>query len=188
MSGDKAAIKAKYVILDPSDPLEVPNNSIFVDQANSSRLSVKDVNGNTSEIESSSGNDPFLKTMVAGESFNANVPLAKRKSDGKVVAADSDDMDRQVLIGNAEQESVGDSSLVRVRLIGPNLPGALTGKGFAAGDTIYVGEDKEYINDISLLTGDNDSIIEVGIADCSGGIASTVATDLIFNKKEISME
>jgi hypothetical protein len=36
-----------------------------------------------------------------------------------------------------------------------------------------------FINSVGSLTGDDDSIIKVGIADCAAGTASGTATDLI---------
>jgi hypothetical protein len=57
----------------------------------------------------------------------------------------------------------------------------LVGLGFAPGDEIFVGETTGgYVNDIAPFTGNNDSIIKIGVADCAAGTASSVATDLIL--------
>jgi len=69
----------------------------------------------------------------------------------------------------------------KVMLTGKNIPGVLTGLGFIAGDEIYIGETAgSYTNDPGSFGGVDDDIIRVGIADCSDGVASGTAVDLIM--------
>jgi hypothetical protein len=68
-----------------------------------------------------------------------------------------------------------------VQLVGQNVAGALTtSSGFAPGDELYLNEGGGYTNDPGTFTGENDSIIKIGIADCAEGAASETVTDLIL--------
>ena len=175
-----AAIKATYILLEPTTPSSVPNGCLFLDSTNANVMTQKSATGDVGVIESSAASNPFVKSMVAGEAFAINKPLALLPT-GKVVLADSDIPGRDVIIGHSIQSSGGDGAIINVLCIGANLAGVLTGLGFAPGDTIYMGESPgEYINDTALLTGNNDTIVKLGIADCATGIASASATDLIL--------
>lgn len=174
----QASFKAKVVILEPIDPSQAPNGSVFLDSTNSDALTTKTTGGSTSIIGAASGDTLFKKDMVAGAAFAAKVPLSKR-ADGKVVAADSDSGTGQALIGYSLASSAGDGSIVQVLTVGANIAGALTGLGYTSGEEVYLSETGGYTNDPNSFTGNNDSIIKVGIADCAAGIASGTATDLI---------
>lgn len=121
-----------------------------------------------------------VKRMVAGEAFDAGVPLSKRP-DGRVVQADSDGTDRQNFCGTAKEASLGVDDEVKVTLIGPNVAGALSSYSFTPGEEIFMGESPGvYVNTVAAFSGENDSIFRLGIADCSEGVASGTATDLIL--------
>lgn len=187
MTTQTAPLKAAYLVLEPVEPSSVPNGCLFLDITNNNILSQKALNGTTGTLASgASSANPFIKQMVAGEAFASSKPLAKR-SDGKVVLADSQDVDRTVLIGYSMGASLGDGSSVNVLCIGNNVIGVLTGLGFTPGQTIFLGENLgEYTNDVSTFTGNNDVYMKVGIADCLSGVASSDATDLIVLTELVS--
>lgn len=170
-------MKAKAIILEPVNSSEVPNGAIFLDASNSNAATIKSVAGDAKTI-SEMGSAIFFKQMVAGGAFPAKTPISKRP-DGKIIAADSDATDAQTVIGYSMEVASGDGVLINVLLIGANLVGAITGLGFAPGDDVFLSETSGYTNDPGSFTGDNDSIIKVGIADCAAGIASATAVDLV---------
>lgn len=181
-----AAIKAAYLALEPVDPADVPNGCLFLDATNGGILTQKSVTGVIGTIASSANSNPMIKQMVSGEAFPSGKPLAKRP-DGKVVLADSDDSTRKVLIGWSMQASLGANSIISVMGIGVNLPGVLSGLGFVCGDVIYMGETPgAYTNNVAALTGQDDVIFKLGIADCPSGIAQSAATDLITSPDYIT--
>ncbi|NDC22665.1 MAG: hypothetical protein EBZ49_00820 [Proteobacteria bacterium] len=171
-------VKGKAFVLDPATPSEIPNGSVFIDSTNLNQLSLKDTSGNVSVIGAGINQNLFVKQMQAGGSFGINQPLSKRP-DGRVVLADSDGANTQQLIGYSLQISPGNNALVNVLLVGANILGAVNGLGFAPGDDVYISETGGYTNNVSSFSGDNDSIVKVGIADCSAGVSSSVATDLV---------
>jgi hypothetical protein len=121
-----------------------------------------------------------LKGMIGGEPFAAGIPIAKRASDGKTVAATAQGTDSQVLIGISFSACNADGDAFVAQLLGANISGCLTGLGFATGDEIYLAEGGGYTNDGSSFVGTNDSVIKLGRADCGSSVFSTVATDLIL--------
>lgn len=128
------------------------------------------------------GSSANLTKVMANEdsaTIEAGVPVSKL-STGGVVKADSDGVSRQQLVGITKEE-IAVGSTGEVYLLGQNIPGVLTGMGFAVGDEIYLSESLGgYTNDPDSYTSGDDSIIKIGIADCSVGVASAVATDLIL--------
>lgn len=174
------ALKAAYLVLEPTQASEVPNSCLFIDADNGNILSQKSSTGTVGVIASSANANPLIKQMVAGEAFAAGKPLAIRP-DGKVVLADSDDVTRKILIGWSQGVSLGNNSVVSVMGIGVSLIGVLNGLGFTSGDTIYMGETPgTYINNPSTgLTGENDVIYKLGIATGPSGLAQASATDLV---------
>ncbi len=178
--GTKGAIRARFVEMPAIDPDDAPNGSIFNDSTNSNAFANKSTGGDTTPVGEASASNVLLKAMqnLSGVSIAAGKPVAKR-ANGSIVAADSDDATTQVVIGIAA-ETIAHNAQGNVALIGPNVVGAITGLGFAPGAAIYLGEAGEYIDDLADLTGDNDSIIRVGYADCAAGAASATATDLIL--------
>lgn len=127
-----------------------------------------------------------VKRWVMGEACVKYQPLCKAP-DGKGYKSESDGTNRQNVHGIALEASSGDGSIIEVALISYNLVGAITGLGFAPGDKIFIGETPgSFVNDISGFTGSNDSILWVGWADCAEGIASSQATDLIYDFEVIA--
>lgn len=172
----KAPIQVPYVILDPVPASQVPNGALFLDASNGNAATIKTTGGSDDVLNSS--DTFFIKSMIAGGAFVAGRPLSKRP-DGKVVDADSDGIDTQNFIGYSRDISGGDGSTVSVLLAGANLIGVLTGLGFTTGDIIYLSETGGYTNDPGSFTGDDDTIVKLGIADSANGVASATAVDLI---------
>jgi hypothetical protein len=172
-------MRAKYVLLDSTTPSAVPNGAVFLDSTNANLTTVKNLSGVLIPLESGSSTNIFIKQMQAGGAFTVNTALSKRP-DGKVVAADSDGANTQNHIGFALSAASLDGDLVNVLCVGANIVGAVMGLGFIPGQDIYLGESGSYTNDPSSFSGTNDSIIKVGIADCSAGFASSTANDLII--------
>lgn len=173
-----AAVNARYIMLIPVDPSEVPNGALFLDANDGGAAKVKATGGNVDSIGSGATN-LFVKPMVTDGAFASGQPVAK-KSNGKVVAADSDGISgEQNQIGFAMQASSGPDLLVNVLTCGPNVAGALTGMGFAPGQEVYLGEAGGYVAANHAYQDGDDRIIRLGIADCPGGVASGVATDLV---------
>lgn len=179
-SGTKGGIQVGYVAYIPRAAAAVPNGAMFLDSAASNAPTVKGTGGSSTAIGATSSADILVKSMQnkSGVTIAANTMVAK-KTDGSIVAADSDGVGTQVVVGIATA-AILDNATGNVSLIGPNVVGAIAGLGFAPGDAIYLGETGGYINDLAQLTGSNDSIIRVGYADCAAGAASATATDLIM--------
>lgn len=128
-----------------------------------------------------SGGVALTKIMENGYTGTivANTPVSK-VSDGTIVPADSDSVNGQQMIGIAK-ENILLGGTGEVYLFGQNIPGAISGLGFSVGDEVYLSETQgQFTNDPNSFTGDDDSIIKVGIADCSAGNASSTASDLIM--------
>lgn len=127
------------------------------------------------------GSASFVKSMknTSGVSIPAGTPVAK-KSDGGITASKSDDPTAVQYIG-ITSVTIADAAFGDVNVPWPNIAGVLTGKGFASGDNVYMSENTgAYAKDPSDFTGSNDRIIKVGIADCTSGVLSGVATDLLM--------
>lgn len=171
--------KAKFVELVPANPSEVPANCLFVDSTNNNTPTYKNQFNLPAEIGTTVGTSSlFVKTMEAGGLFLINRPLSK-KPDGTVVQLDSDDPGANNFCAYSLQEATFIGEQVSVLCLGANIVNAVSGMGFTAGDILYIGENGEYTNSVSGFTGNNDTIIKVGLADCPAGAASPEATDLI---------
>lgn len=178
-------IQATQFILIPIDPKDAANGSIFLDKTNGNACSMKTLAGVVTPFAGGSSN-PNVKLMQSGGIFNANDPIAKR-ADGKIILCDADGIGQKNFIGFALQKSEYSGAPVNVFTIGANVTGILKGKGFSPGDRIYIGENGEYINSLTSLTGGDDDYICAGIADCSGGpTASSMAEDLILLPDKIA--
>lgn len=173
-----ASFKANYVVLEPITPDKVPNGAIFLDASNMNSMSIKDSGGITKKLEPSTDTSMFIKQMQVDAPIAIRMPFSKLAS-GKIVLADSDAVGGQKFCGYTLGAATEADQLINVLCVGANLTGAILGLGFTPGDDVYLSEDGGYTNNINALTGDNDSIIKVGVADCSAGLASTVADDLI---------
>jgi hypothetical protein len=172
-----AKIRTNAVVFNPVSTDTTPN-TLFAN--NSGTLSSTDGSGGTAPITRSADAAYGIKLMQAHETIRVGKTVSKR-SDGTIVEAESDVAGRQQPVGIAlvAFASAGDQG--NVLLFAPNAPGVLTGLGFTPGDDIYVGETTGgYVNDITPFTGNDDSLIKVGVADCAAGAASGVVTDLIM--------
>jgi hypothetical protein len=172
-------IQTKFVILEPTAPGSVPNNSLFIDSSAGNQLATKTSSGqNQPIVGGSSGTNYFLKQMQVGSAFPAGAPLSKRP-DGKVEVADSDSVNGRKYCAYALEAGVNVDDLVNVLCVGPNVPGALSGIVAVPGDIVFIGENGQYTVDPNSFTNNDDDIIQAGIADCAAGVASTTAVDLI---------
>jgi len=169
-------VQANFVVLVPSTPSGIPNNSVFVDSTNGNAATFKDNTGATTVVTNPAAS--FLsKQMQAYGPIPVNSPVSKR-TDGYIELADANAVGGMDLIGWNTQAAIAMGDLITVICVGPNLVGAITGLGFAVGDEVYVSETGGYTNDPSTLT-NMDAIIKVGVADCAAGVASATATDLV---------
>lgn len=171
-------IKAKYMILEPTTPGLVPNGAVFIDSSNANVASVKNMAGTVDPVGSTSSSNLFIKQMQASGPIATNAAVSKR-ADGKIEQSDSDSPQGQHPIGYTMQEALADGDLVNVLTVGANIVNAIAGKGFVPGEDVFISETGGYTNDPNSFTGNNDSIIKVGIADCLAGVASPIATDLV---------
>jgi len=137
---------------------------------------------NTITISASGGggSSAFEKSMQNsnGSTLSPGTPVSKQ-ADGTFKQADSDSVAGQQYCGILKITTIN-GAYGTVILPGANIVGAVTGLGFLPGDEVYLSETGGLTNDPNTFTGDNDSIIKVGIADCADGVASSTADDLII--------
>lgn len=175
-----------------SDPSVSVNQGVTYSKTISGRreLFYKNDNGDVVQITSNglvagtAGAPAFEKLMInnTGAPIAMNKPVSI-KPDGSIVLADSDAVDTQEAIG-ITLEAINDATAGRVALFGRNIAGALTGLGFAPGDSIFMDETAgAYTNSTAGFTGDNDSIVRIGVAAAANGITSVNATDLIMMRE-----
>lgn len=129
---------------------------------------------------SGGGATAFEKQMrnSNGNTLPAGTPVSKQ-SDGTFKQADSDAVNGQKYVGILKV-STANNAYGAVILPGANIVGAVTGLGFTPGDEVYLSETGGLTNDPNSFTGGDDSIIRIGIADCTGGTATSTADDLII--------
>jgi hypothetical protein len=139
-------------------------------------VDIKGVPGQTKNIKLMINNT--LDTILAG------TPVSK-SSNGSIVPAASDTAQGQRFIG-ITLDPILPTHSGRVHLVGNNIPNILSAYGFSTGDEVFIDEYNGYTNDVRTFSGNNDSIIKVGVADCPEGSASSVATDLIMFVEVIS--
>ena len=178
MSGE-VGFKMNFVVLQPTNPSAVPNGSVFIDSTNADTASVKGTGGIVDPIGVTGGTSLFIKQMQAASAITLNHPVSK-KPNGKIEEADSDAPEGQNIIGFALSAAAADGDLINVLCVGANITNGIFGLGFTPGDEIFLGESGGYTDDVTTFTGNDDSIIKVGIADCATGAASATATDLII--------
>jgi hypothetical protein len=172
-------IKATFIQLVPTVKVLVPNGSVFLDAANGNASTIKSTGGQINVINNASAATNIVtKDMQAAGIYPINSPVSKR-TDGQIQIADAHAVGGKELIGVMLQASLAPGDIVSVLLVGANMIDAISGLGFNVGDEIYVSDQGGYTNDPASLTG-MDSIIKIGIADCSAGGATFVATDLIL--------
>jgi hypothetical protein len=178
-----AKVRTDAVIFNPSAVSEMPNNSLFVDQS-TGILKTKSSTGIVTDLTGSA--NIFAKEMQSAAAIRVGKPVSKR-SDGRIEEAESDSIHGQMPIGFATVAFSGPNQIGTVFLVGPNLSGLVTGMGFAPGEEIYIGETSGGLtNSIANFSGNDDSYIRLGIADCTAGIASSTANDLILSMQIIA--
>ena len=175
-------IEAKYVILNPAAPGDVPNGSVFIDSSAGNQISLKSSSGVVQTMETGGGTNFFLKTMIASGVIPNGSPVAKLVN-GKIAVCDADDAPN--FVGFAQEQANSDGHAIIILTVGANLAGVLNGLGFATGDEIFISNTGGYTNDPGTFDG-NDNIIKAGIADCAAGVFSATATDLIAFPEVIS--
>lgn len=180
-----AKMKVSALVFDPIPAASAPANSLYSDSGNAGTFTNKAPGGTPVPVGESVAS-ALIKVMqnLSGATILAGKPVSK-KSDGSIVAGDSDAADGQQLIGISLEEIL-DTETGNVALFGQNIPNAVSGLGFAPGDEVYLSETGGYTNDHGSFTGDNDSIFKIGIADCPAGNASGTATDLILFPEVLS--
>lgn len=180
-----------YIQLTPQfSDLSIPPHSLWVDGNDSNTLKIKLTGGGSTLIGDGGGGggggggpaptNYLVKIMenTSGFTISMGSPVSKAP-DGGITAADSDAVTGQKVVGIAVA-AINSGSLGAILLFGPSAEGVLASLGFTPGDVIYVSEVGGYTNDPNSFTGDNDSIIQVGVADCAAGPASATVTDLIM--------
>ena len=185
MAGEVAKIQTTAVVMVPIAAASAPANSLYSDQGQAGAFTNKTPGGSPVQV-TSSANDLVikLKQNLSGETIPQGRPVALM-ADGSIAIADSDVPGVSEFIGVALEE-IAHNAQGRVLLIGPNVPGALTGLGFAPKDPIFLSETRTYVNSLSSFSGGNDRYIRLGFADCPPGAASSTATDLILAYQLIS--
>lgn len=172
--------KTSAIVFEPTAVASLPNNALGVDSAGGDALTLKQSGGTEPITSGSASVSPLIKSMqnLSGVTILQGKPVAK-KPDGSIIQGDSDGVGTQVIIGVA-MVNISNNAMGNVALIGPNVSGAIAGLGFAPGSPIYISEDGGYTDDLGSFTGDNDTVVRIGYADCLGGAASATATDLIM--------
>ena len=179
------AAKALYLLLEPITPATAGLGSVYVDSTNGNALTYKDMGGTSTQIGASSGGGgPASRQMQAGAPIAINKPVSKR-ADGKIVVADADGPGAQKVVGFALAAAVNVNDLIPILPLGAIITGAIAGLGFAPGDTVYISETAGYTNDPNAINPATDSLIQIGVADCAAGAASTTAVDLIVITKVV---
>ena len=143
--------------------------------------------GLLSFIGGSGGPSDSIKQMQSGHetTISSGKPVSKLPN-GKIVPADSDAANGQKYIG-ITKVSIAVEALGDIYLPGNNIPNAILGLGFTPGDEVFLSETSGMVtNNPSSFTNNDDSIIKIGIADCSAGTASSTATDLIMFSEVIA--
>lgn len=178
-------MKVNSLVLNPTPPDQVTANSIFVDSTNANVLKSKDNSNSSGNLGTGGSTDVMTKVMqnLSGGSIPAGTPVAKR-TNGAIDPAEASPSGDQIIIG-VTTVTITNNATGAVALIGPNVPGVLTGLGFVPGDPVYLKDGGGYTKLISDLT-NTDAIIRIGYADCAAGNASGVATDLIMFAEVIS--
>lgn len=179
-----AKIRTDAVLFNPINPAGLENNSLLADFNDNNLLKTKDNSGNLQLIQSPL--TLFTKVMQSGfvGTILAGTPVSKTSS-GKIIPADSDAIGGQEPIGITLVIFNALDDIGTIHLFAPNVQGVLSLLGFVPGEEIFLGEAGGYTNNPNAFTGDNDSIIRIGIADCPSGTASVLATDLLINTQII---
>jgi hypothetical protein len=178
-----AKLRTDAILFNPTVTSEMPNNSLFVDQS-TGILKTKNSTGIVTDLTGTA--NIFAKEMQSASAIRVGKPVSKRP-DGRIEEAEADSTYGQMPIGFATVAFSGANEIGTVFLIGPNLSGLVTGMGFAPGDEIYIGESAGGLtNSVATFSGNDDSYVRLGIADCTAGTASSAANDLILSMQIIA--
>jgi len=179
-----------------SDPTPAANSGVFYAKEVSGKVEAffNNEDGDAVQITDNGvlsgggGIQVFEKSMRNdhGSAIQIGMPVSIT-SNGAVVPGDSDAAEGQQPVGIA-LEVIAPNAFGKIALFGRNLAGVLTGMGFFPAEDVFLGETggnfvKSPTND---LTGDNDSIIKMGIAATPDGAVGAAATDLILIRQVIS--
>jgi len=129
----------------------------------------------------------FEKNFINGDAITITInKLVSVTTDGKAVLADSDVAEASRPIGFMKAATAA-AATGKVILFGRNLPGVLSGLGFAPGDDIFMSETAGVLtNNPGDFTGSDDNIIRIGVATCADGATAALATDLIMMREVIA--
>lgn len=153
----------------------------YVIQYSRNKELVSTIEGN---LGGGGGGTSLSKVMQnSGTTIAAGKPVGK-KPDGTIVLADSDGVNTQNFCG-ITSASMAPSATGIILIPGQNIAGAITGLGFAPGDSVFLNESGGYSNTTSGFSGDNDTIWKIGMADCASGLASPTATDIIIMTEKL---
>jgi len=176
-----AKIKTTYVVLEPAPAASAPYGSLFNDSSNLNTLTNRDTGGVCTSVGASTSVNVLVKSKK--NMSGVVIPAYRRvalHTDGTIVLADSDNLTAMKDIG-VSLDPISHNTFGRVMLNGANASGALTGLGFATGDSIYLSKTPGMlVNTSSGFDPVTDTIMRVGTADCADGDASALATDLIM--------
>jgi len=176
-----AQMKTTAVVLEPVSSGSVPVGSLYNDAANSGTFTNKSVTGDVQPVGASTASSVMVK--MKRNSTVTSIPAYKRVAllaNGSVCLADSDNPTAMTDIG-LTLDVIAPTLYGRVLLNGANADGALSGLGYATGETIFLSKTPGALtNNANAFDPVTDTIMKVGIADCAGSDASSVATDLIM--------
>lgn len=175
-------MRTTATIYQPIAPAAVTENNAQFVSTDDSELNYKNAVGGTEVVT----DNIKQKQNGSGGILNSGTPVSLL-ANGKIIAADSDGVNTQDFIG-VLLETVDDDNLGKVKLVGSNVKGVLASLGFNPGEEIFMSESGGYTNDagVAAFTGNDDSIIRMGIADSAAGIGAAPAVDLIMMTEIIS--
>lgn len=185
-----AKLRTEGVILQPIPAGNAVPGELYRDQDNADVLTDQNTGGGDTPVGAASSDSVMtkLKQNKSGVTILAGTPVALL-ANGGIIKADSDGVTSQVLIAISIDEILNDEE-GRVALIGPNIRNAIQGLGFTPGQPVYLNQDgsnRGFTTNLGDLTGNDDSIIKIGYADCAPGAASATADDLIVAHEVIAL-
>lgn len=174
-------IKCKAIEFVPQTDANAPESAMYMDSNSNLKTKGTGETPPTNTIgQQATVNYTFVRTGLNGDSSTIarGTPISKM-TNGAIIKAQSDGANRQRFCG-ISMEDILPGQFGSYITPGPCITNAILGLGFAPGDEVFVHQVLgEYTNNPMNFTGNNDSIIRVGIADCSSGEASAQAKDLI---------
>lgn len=174
-------IDPSYIQLTPqTDDTAIPNNSLWVDQSDSYKVKLKNASAVSFSLNEVDSDTFMVKTMQSSDSVTIpqGAPVSKQ-TDGSILRSSAVSGARSRFVGFAAQAITAGSQGI-INLVGYNNVGALTGiGGFAPGDEVFLSETTGLYANSAFAFTDSDDVVRVGIADCSGGAASSTVNDII---------